>query len=249
MTQGQLTRTRILTGSPVNITGTTASPQTGEASIYGLESDKSIAGAFLIICRLVSDRELGVSNSLSVDVPKAKDPATSGCDTTGSVEDLKPIKMQMRLNAVEDCTKAATPATPTKSAVPSTPTKAPATPTKPIEPTKTPTPLVLKNIKLFVNGQSLTEAQTRADTPKVKVGSDVKVSATWEGGALDGSGWFVQIKGDGGNYLVVECKKGNVCEGTDTIKTQYNGHGYSAELHAPDGKWQPSNYMFIDIIN
>lgn len=76
MKQTQLTRDRTFTGAPVNITGTTKDPQTGQASIAVPEDGKNIGGGFSVTCTLVSDRTLAESNSVSVDVPKLPDPPT-----------------------------------------------------------------------------------------------------------------------------------------------------------------------------
>ena len=66
ISQTQLTRESSFIGTPANIIGTTAAPQTGEITISG---DKSIAGEFFVECTLNSDHKLATSNRLSVDVP------------------------------------------------------------------------------------------------------------------------------------------------------------------------------------
>lgn len=71
MQQTQLTRERIFIGAPVNITGTTAAPQTGQGTISVSEDDKSIGGEFSITCTLTSDRQLAISNTVSVNIPQA----------------------------------------------------------------------------------------------------------------------------------------------------------------------------------
>ena len=72
MRQTQLTRERAFTGAPTNITGTTAAPQVGQASISIISEDaKSIGGEFSIECTLNSDRKLATSNMISVNIPKS----------------------------------------------------------------------------------------------------------------------------------------------------------------------------------
>lgn len=70
MKQTQLTRDRTFIGAAVNITGTTAVPQTGQATIAVSEDDKSIGGEFSIECSLNSDRQLATSNTVSVNIPQ-----------------------------------------------------------------------------------------------------------------------------------------------------------------------------------
>jgi hypothetical protein len=75
MKQTQLTRERIFNGAPINITGTSITPQNGKVTIAVPESGKFIAGDFSIICKLATDRTLGTSNGISVNVPKSPDAA------------------------------------------------------------------------------------------------------------------------------------------------------------------------------
>ncbi|MDQ2692165.1 MAG: hypothetical protein M3Y68_09055 [Chloroflexota bacterium] len=70
MKQTQLTRDRTFTGAPVNITGMTIAPQTGQATISVSEDDKAIGGEFSIECSLNSDRQLAISNTVSVNIPQ-----------------------------------------------------------------------------------------------------------------------------------------------------------------------------------
>lgn len=74
MEQGQLTGTRTFKGKPLNITGTTAKPPPGQATVEVPEEGRYIAGSFNISCTLASgDKALGTSNTVSVDVPKPTD--------------------------------------------------------------------------------------------------------------------------------------------------------------------------------
>ncbi|SEF04103.1 hypothetical protein SAMN05444161_9023 [Rhizobiales bacterium GAS191] len=74
LVQKQLTQDRTLPGAPINITGTSAAPQKGQLIIKVSDSDKSIGGEFSVTCTLASDRVLGTSNTVSVDVPKPPNP-------------------------------------------------------------------------------------------------------------------------------------------------------------------------------
>lgn len=80
MRQTQLTRERAFTGAPSRVTGTTAAPQTGQATIAIVsEDDKLIGGEFSIQCVLNSDRQLATSNTISVNVPKLDDIQSTAC--------------------------------------------------------------------------------------------------------------------------------------------------------------------------
>lgn len=78
MMQPQLTRTRTFHGNPVNITGTTVSPQNGQVTISVPEDGKFIKGSFSLSCTLASDHELASSNNISVDVPGTSEQAGGG---------------------------------------------------------------------------------------------------------------------------------------------------------------------------
>ncbi|MEW5850163.1 MAG: hypothetical protein AB2A00_15350 [Myxococcota bacterium] len=68
MTQQQLTRTRTFSGSAI-VPGGPTGPHTGTVTIEVPEADTSIEGEFTVECVLRSDRELGRSNTVTVDVP------------------------------------------------------------------------------------------------------------------------------------------------------------------------------------
>jgi hypothetical protein len=125
------------------------------------------------------------------------------------------------------------PAKPTPTTPPSIPTPAP---------TQGPT---FSNIMLYVNGKYYT-----AQSPflQVKVGTPLVLHATWDGGALDGTGWYVVINGDAPNLIM--CNTGTSCDFTETLQSPtIPNRIYDAELHDPSGNWTPSNIAYVDWVS
>jgi hypothetical protein len=114
--------------------------------------------------------------------------------------------------------------------------------------TPAPTPVTFSNIKLYVNGQYYTEDQTRVNPLMIKVGTPISLRATWDGGALDGTGWWVVILEQGKGYLT-KCDTGSTCETTDVFTSPIPGRVYDAELHEPSGYWVHSNIVFVDWVS
>ncbi len=103
MNQTQLTNMRTLIGQPVSVTGTSGSAQTGKVSIAVSEADKAIQGAFNIICTLTTDHPLGVSNMLSVDVPKPNDSTAAGCSVKKPGQSFDSVQKMSMSFAADDC--------------------------------------------------------------------------------------------------------------------------------------------------
>ncbi len=108
MTQGQLTRNRTLTGQPVPITGISANQQTSQATIQVGDSDKAIQGTYTIMCSLSTDHPIGVSNTLSVDVPKPSDSTAAGCSVKKSGQSFNSVQKLSMSIAADDCSTTGT---------------------------------------------------------------------------------------------------------------------------------------------
>jgi hypothetical protein len=127
------------------------------------------------------------------------------------------------------------------------------TPTE--EPTATPTPTAspspnFSNLTLSVDGQVYPNHTVITKT----VGSQLTLQAQWDGGVLDGTGWYVVIleQGDAfnGNPPLAKCSTGSTCTATDTRSSPIVGRIYDVELHDPTGAWRAtSNITLVNWIS
>jgi len=84
MKQKYLTQDRVFNSDPLNITGTSARPQNGQITISVPDGGRYIKGSFDVTCTLASDKPLGTSNTISVDVPATTAQAGGNGDGNGN---------------------------------------------------------------------------------------------------------------------------------------------------------------------
>jgi hypothetical protein len=114
------------------------------------------------------------------------------------------------------------------------------------KPTATPAPRVFSNLHFYIDGTLASAYHDKA--LQVTAGTKITLRATWDGGSLDGTGWYVIILG--GHYDLsahrFQCNTGTECSTTDVFPTaSIPNRDYHAELHRPDGNWTGSELGYV----